>query len=180
MAVRSLPSPKRYARVLLELAQERGELAQWRRTLQQMAVAVEDATAVSILESPGLTPRVKQAALRELLPGLSEMGYNFLGLLARRRALALLPRVLAEFESAADAAQGVQRVEVRTAVPLEETQQRRIAQGLAAALGKEVRLVARVEPALLGGMVVRVGDRVMDGSTRGRLQAMRQTLAEAR
>ena len=177
MAGRSLPSPKRYARVLLELAQARGEVESWRGILQDMAEAAANPDFAALLEAPGLSAEEKLAAAREVLPDATELGYNLLVLLARRRAVNLLSRIQEEFEAGADVLEGVQRVEVRTAVLLDQGQQRRITEGLQASLGLEVRLTARVDPALLGGMVVRIGDRVIDGSTRGRLQALRHSLA---
>jgi F-type H+-transporting ATPase subunit delta len=97
-------------------------------------------------------------------------------ILAKKRALALLPRIQQEFETAADEQEGLQYVEVRTAVPIDDATQEGIAQGLRGFLGKDVRLAARVDPAVLGGMVLRIGDRVIDGSARGRLQALRHSL----
>lgn len=177
MARTALPSPKRYARVLLELAQARNALGEWRGILQEMSIAVSSGELVALLEAPGVTEEEKQRAIREVLPAATELGYNLLALLARRRALRLLPRIQGEFEAAADALQGLQRVEVLTAVPLDDRAQGRVAEGLKGMLGKEVRLATQVDPSILGGMVLRIGDRVIDGSARGRLQAMRQALA---
>ena len=178
MARTALPSPKRYARVLLELAQARNALGEWRGILQEMSIAVSSDELVALLEAPGVPEEEKQRAMRLVLPDATELGYNLLALLARRRALALLPRIQGEFEAAADALEGLQRVEVRTAVALDDRAQGRVAEGLKGMLGKEVRLATQVDPSILGGMVLRIGDRVIDGSVRGRLQAMRQSLAK--
>lgn len=178
MARTALPSPKRYARVLLELAQARKALGEWRGILQEMSIAVSSEEFVALLEAPGAPEEEKQRVMRAALPGATELGYNLLVLLARRRALALLPRIQGEFEAGADGLEGVQRVEARTAVPLDDRARERVAEGLKGMLGKEVRLETQVDPSILGGMVLQIGDRVIDGSARGRLQAMRQSLAK--
>ncbi|HCH08964.1 MAG TPA: F0F1 ATP synthase subunit delta, partial [Dehalococcoidia bacterium] len=65
-----------------------------------------------------------------------------------------------------------------TAIPLDDDEQRRVTQMLSAMSGRDVRLTTRIDAEILGGMIIRIGDRVMDGSTRSRLQAMRRELAE--
>jgi F-type H+-transporting ATPase subunit delta len=161
----------------LELAQARNALEEWRGILGEMSIAVSSDDLVALLEAPGAPEEEKQRAMRVVLPGATEVGYNLLALLARRRALSLLPRIQGEFEAAADALEGLQRVEVLTAVPLDDSAQARVAEGLKGMLGKEVRLATQVDASILGGMVLRIGDRVIDGSARGRLQAMRRSLA---
>jgi F-type H+-transporting ATPase subunit delta len=141
-----------------------------------MAVAAASEGFVGLLEAPEVPAEQKQAAMRRVFPDATERGYTLLTILARRRALRLLPRIRDEFEVAADALEGFQRVQVRTAVPIDSGVQQRIVQQFTAFLGREARVAAQVDPALLGGMVVRIGDRVMDGSARGRLQALRQSL----
>ena len=110
MARTALPSPKRYARVLLELAQARNALGEWRGILQEMSIAVSSDQLVVLLENPGAPEEEKQRTVRAVLPGATELGYSLLGLLARRRALRLLPRIQGEFEAAADVLEGLQRV----------------------------------------------------------------------
>ena len=176
MARSSLPSPKRYARVLLELALAHGVLGEWRGILQDMAAAAANEEFAALLEARGIPDGDKEAAVRAALPAATEVGYNLIMILAKKRALALLPRIEQEFETAADEQEGLQYVEVRTAVPIDDATQEGIAQGLRGFLGKDVRLATRVDPAVLGGMVLRIGDRVIDGSARGRLKALRHSL----
>ena len=79
-----------------------------------------------------------------------------------------------------DAHRGIERAEVVSAVPLDDAQRDNVADMLARTSGKEIRLSTRVDPEILGGMVIRVGDRVMDGSARTRLQSMRREMAQRR
>ena len=108
-------------------------------------MAVSSHEFVALLEAPGVPEEEKQRAMRAVLPGATEVGYNLLALLARRRALTLLPRIQGEFEAAADALEGLQRVEVRTAVALDDRAQERVAEEQQAALGPiERRLTGRL------------------------------------
>jgi F-type H+-transporting ATPase subunit delta len=107
---------------------------------------------------------------------LSPLAVKLLELLGARDRLALLGDVAEAYAALANAAHGVVAAEVVSATPLAEEQKKAIAGALAAA-GAEVELLAHVDPALVGGLVVRTGGRTYDGSVRARLQALRQRLA---
>ena len=89
----------------------------------------------------------------------------------------MLTQVYLRFQELSDAAQGVVRVQVTSAIELTDADQKRITEQIAISLGKEVRITTAVKPELLGGLVIRVGDRVIDGSAQQRLQALKGTLA---
>ena len=160
----------------MELAQTRGEVADWEGILEEMAEAAAREEFVALLQAPGVKLEEKLDALHQVLPRATELGYNFLALLIQRRAVTLLPRIQREFQALADAARGVQRVEVRSAIDLDQGEQQRIQELLVAWLEKDVRLTTRLEPELLGGLVMHIGDHLLDGSARGRLEALRRSL----
>jgi F-type H+-transporting ATPase subunit delta len=85
--------------------------------------------------------------------------------------------VLSRYDALADAASGVTRAEVVAAVPVDEALERRIAEALGERLGGRVRTTVRQDPAIIGGLVIRIGDRVIDSSLRTRLQQLRAALA---
>jgi F-type H+-transporting ATPase subunit delta len=180
MPGRSLPSPKRYAQAVFQLALEKGDLDRWLEELRDIAGAAQDTQLVALLEAPGLRLEQKLGAIRGVLPEARVPAHNLMALLAQRRALGLARRILEEFQRMADAHQGLQRASVTSAVPLADADQERIAGLLGQLLGKQVYLKAQVDPSIVAGLVLRVGDRVIDGSTRSRLQALRRTLAEPR
>ena len=100
-------------------------------------------------------------------------------LLASRNALGLYPRIVAEYQGLVDAHNNRERAEVVTAVPLEDQQRERVMQRLARLLNKEVVLTTRVDPQVLGGLLARVGDRLIDGSTKGKLLGLRRSLLQS-
>lgn len=175
MPGRSLPKPKRYAQAVYEIAQAADTLDEWQETLAAMATACRNPDFVAMLEAPGITPAEKAEAIRAVLPDAGDLAHNLLGLLVQRRATGIVPQVHEHYQELLDRARGVQRVEVTSAVDLAEADRERIAGQISGTLGRSVRLTATVEPSLLGGLLVRVGDRVLDGSVRGSLLALRQS-----
>ena len=176
MAARSLPSPKRYAQAVFQIAEAEEGLDQWSEVLGAGAEAARSPAFVAAMDAPGLSVQEKMAVLRQVLPAMPDQGYNLLALLARRRAVSLLPRILEEYQSAVDRHQGLRRVELRTAVELTDAEEQRIAERLKAAMNADVRTSTRVDPGLLGGLMVRIDDTILDGTARGRLESMRLAL----
>lgn len=108
------------------------------------------------------------------------LGINLMLLLASRNLVHLLPAIADRFQELLDAHNGVSRAEAVSAVPLDDGQRRSVERALADMYGGEIRLTSRVDPEILGGMVIRIGDKVLDGSARTRLQNMRRELAQRR
>ena len=108
------------------------------------------------------------------------LGINLMLLLASRNLVHLLPAIADRFQELLDAHNGVSRAEAVSAVPLDDRQRRSVERALADMYGGEIRLTSRVDPEILGGMVIRIGDKVLDGSARTRLQNMRRELAQRR
>lgn len=172
-------SARRYAQAVFKIALERDELDRWSEDLATLSMLLEDGEFARFLDAPQVTFAVKHEAIRNALGGIvSPLAVNLLALLASRNLAAIVPQVQEQYQHLLDAHRGIARAEVVSAVPLSESQRRKIAEFLKGIAGKEVRLAARVEPQIIGGLVARVGDRVIDGSTRTRLQALRRTLVD--
>ena len=105
---------------------------------------------------------------------------NLICLLASRGQVYVLPAIADRFQEMLDAHQGVERAEVVSAVSLTDAQREQVTKMLNDLSGQDVRLTTRIDPEILGGLVIRIGDRVMDGSARSRLQNMRRELAQRR
>ena len=108
------------------------------------------------------------------------LGINLMLLLTSRNQVHILPSIADRFQEMMDAHNGVARAEAVSAVPLDDEQRAKVAEALAEMSGADVRLTNRVDPEILGGMVIRIGDKVLDGSARSRLQNMRRELAQRR
>ncbi len=119
--------------------------------------------------------RIKLVA--DLLSDLPAPARNLARLMVERGRLPVLPQVLEHYDVLADRESGVQRAEVLTAVPVTAALETSIRSRLAEQLGGEVQTTVRQDPEILGGLVVRIGDRVIDGSVRTRLAMLQAALA---
>lgn len=169
-------SPRRHAQAILQIALENNQLPEWLADLERLAQLGSDATYRFVLESPKLSLSDKLSLLQDRIKGLNPLAVNMLALLISRGRLKLLPEIFAEYQRLVDIQQGIELVEVVTAVPLEDKEGEVVAQRLARLVGKQVRVNARVDPAIIGGLVVRIGDRLIEGSVSSRLRALKQTL----
>ena len=166
----------RYAEAAFGVARQAGTIDTWLGELEAAAALFDTPAAAQFLTSPVVPPDRKQAALLELLPGLSQEAQNFLALLTRRGRLDLIPPIVAEFRQLVQEARGVETATVTTAVPIDERQMSLIASRLTQRVGKAVQIEARVDPSIIGGVVAQIGDDVIDGSVRGRLERLRRSL----
>jgi F-type H+-transporting ATPase subunit delta len=168
---------RRYAKALFEVAGVQG--AALERELGELVSLIEGSDE---LRRALLGPTLRSAARRRLVEALAESGQaspllrRLLVLLAERDRLALLPTLAEEFAETRNAREGRVSAEAVTAVPLAEPQRAALASALSKAVGKQVQLKARVDAALLGGVLVRLEGRSYDGSVRGRLAALRARL----
>ena len=174
-------SARRYAQAVFQLAVGHDELEKWLDDLTILADSVASSQFLDFLSQPRVASANKLEVIRESLGDhVSRLAVNLISLLATRNLAHILPEIADQYQELLDSHQGIERAEVVSAVPLTEEQHRRAVDLLEGLSGHEVRLSARVEPVLIGGMIMRIGDRVIDGSTRSKLQAMRRELSERR
>lgn len=169
----------RYAAALYDLAGEQGVVTAVETDLDTLAAAVrESADLGALIKNPEVSREAAAKAVdavAELLK-VSGLTRNFLGVLAANRRLAALPDVVRAFTAIAAAARGEVTAEVTTAHPLDEAQLAQLAEKLKAREGRSVTVKAHVDPAILGGLVVKIGSRMIDGSIRTRLNSLAQAM----
>lgn len=160
-----------YAEALFEIAQEREQAAAVREELSQLAEVVRCSEPLrTFLETPAIRWEQKAATLEKVFRGkVSELVMDFLMVVARKHRLGLLSKMTEAFIDLDDQAAGRVRGKIVTAVELETQEQVRLAEQVSRALQKTVTLQSRVDPAILGGMVLTIENTVMDGSVRRRL-----------
>ncbi len=174
-------SARRYAQAVFQIAVESDELERWLDDLTQLADAITNEEFGQTLSAPRISMAQKESLIRESLgPTVGPLALNLMCLLASRGQVNVLPGIADRFQEMLDVHQGVERAEVVSAVSLTDAQLDQVTQMLNDFSGRDVRLTTRVDPDILGGLVVRIGDRVMDGSARSRLQNMRRELAQRR
>jgi F-type H+-transporting ATPase subunit delta len=168
-------SVNRYAKAIFELATEEGEVEEWSRRLALIGAVLTDPAARAILANPSVSVETRLQAVEALdLPGIGPRGMNLMRLLVARRRTGHVEAIAERYEVLADDAAGRVRASVTTAIALSEEERKKLAADLSSQLGKDVRLVAQVDPAILGGLVLQVGDRLTDASVAGRLDQLRR------
>jgi F-type H+-transporting ATPase subunit delta len=168
---------KRYAQAAFDIARETDELDRWVEDLRAIADLAAQPGVVEVLASSRVPFEVKERLLRSGLADVSPLALNLARLLVQKGRIALAGQVRDEYQRLLDEYRGMAQALVLTAVPLSEDEERAVAQRLRELTGKEIVLEGRVAPEILGGLVARVGDRLIDGSTRTRLLELRRQLA---
>jgi F-type H+-transporting ATPase subunit delta len=172
-------NPRRYAQAVFEIALEKKGLEKWRSDLDKMASAVGDVEFLAVLESPKIKFEEKSRLL-EKLSGIDALALNLVRLLIARGGVNMLPEIAAEFGHMVDDYHGIQTAAVVTAVPIDEKEQEKLAQTLGAMIDKKIVLQPAVAPEIIGGIVARVGGKLLDGSTRSKLMALKKDLISGR
>lgn len=170
---------KRHAQAVFQIAREQDELEGWRSDLRKIASTLGDPELRRLLQNPKVPFQEKAELLKRCFPEVRSLALNLVYLLITRRRLRMLEAIVSEYEHLVDAYRGLEHAEVVTAVELDETMRERIEQGLVQITGKKVVLSTRIDPQIIGGMVARVGDWLIDGSLRAKLMSLREKLAEA-
>ncbi len=178
MAITDLAA-KRYARAAFELALEAGALDQWSSAINQIAAFMSDVEAARVLENTRVAVDAKQRVIEAGLGDLPPLPLNLARLLVRKGRTALAADIAAEFAALSEESQGIRRARAVTAVPLGNAAQEALTKRLQEETGKSIILEAEVDPDLIGGLVIQLGDRLVDISTKARLQALRESLTGA-
>jgi F-type H+-transporting ATPase subunit delta len=170
-------APRRFADAAFEIALRDGSVDTWRKELDAAADLAANDELQRVLANPAIPLEERIDVARNVFPSLSKPVLNLVLLLLKRGRIEQLPRVAAEFRRLDDKRNNVVHATVTSAAPLEAGEVKAIAARLEELTGSSVDLETAVDPDLLGGVVVRVGDRLIDGSVRGRLERLRNQLA---
>lgn len=169
---------RRYATALLALAEQAKAVEQVESEILQIAEAWRGSADLRrSLTHPLIAPKAKKELVRQAFQGLSKLVQDFLDKLIDKKRAGCIPEIAEVFDDLADQYAGVVRMTVESAVPLSEAQKAKLHGKLVAlAKGRKVELDAKVNPALLGGLTLRVRDSVVDGSVSGRLKGLKELL----
>lgn len=175
----SIVLARRYARALFTLGKERGELD----TICEKMVALdaflrENPEIEQALSNPIYPPDVKKAVTDEIVKAFELSGTmeTFLDLLVERRRVHYFRQIIDAFQGLVDEEKGVVKATVQTAVPLPEDLAEKLKELLAKVAGKQVVVQVKEDPEIIGGVIVRIGDTVWDGSIKSQLQALKQSI----
>jgi F-type H+-transporting ATPase subunit delta len=173
---------KRYARALFQLSEREKTSEQWLTGLGEIRALLERETRIrAFLHSPRVDKPRKAAMLRQLLEGkIAPLLLNFMRLLVDKGRLSILPDILFEYGRFCDHSAGRLRATVISAVPVARTQLQEVEHRLGRQFGAAVICDNRVDPDILGGLIVQVEGRVVDGSLRHQLERLTRELKQSR
>jgi F-type H+-transporting ATPase subunit delta len=166
-----------YAKAAFEFAETAGDLQGWSQSLAIAGSVAQHSNVVRLLASPSVTAEQQAQALIEICgDALNDQGRNFLTVLSENRRLQLLPDISQQFDVLKANREKAVDVEVTAAHELDAEQQQKLIDALSTKLERKVNMQVRLDKSLLGGAVIRAGDTVIDGSIRGRLAKLAESL----
>jgi F-type H+-transporting ATPase subunit delta len=171
-----------YAEAAFELARDANALPAWSSLLRMASAVIADARMAIALDNPSLTVGDKEALLLSVLApelqrlALDKDGRNFVRVLVEGERIALLPHIAEVFDALKNEAEGVAKADIASAFPLDDAELADIKAALEHKFGKRIEASVSVDPELIGGARITVGDRVIDASVQGQLAAMANQL----
>jgi F-type H+-transporting ATPase subunit delta len=162
-----------YAEAVFALARERNALLVWAEMLRVASDVAGDARVRAALDNPRLSTAAKESLFLSICGDkLDADGKSFIRVLTEADRIALLPEIRQLFDALKDAADGVARAQITSAFPIDEAELTDLRAALERRFGKKIEATVSVDPQLIGGARISVGDTVIDGSVQGELQAL--------
>ncbi len=170
---------RRYAQAIFAIAMERGSFDRWLDDIESIAALMADPAANALLTRSNVPFDEKTKLVERALNGADPLALNLAKLLVRKRRTPLTPFIAKALREMIDAERGIAHAQVRTAVELSAPERESLVRRLSEITGRQVTVDLQVDPEIIGGIVARVGDQIIDGSARGKLIALRRRLQEA-
>lgn len=173
----SVVAARRYARAAFELALDLGTLDRWEADLKRAASLLADHRVMAYMLNPKVLQRDKQKAIGDALGSvLDPLVVRFLSLLVQKDRITAIATIAEQFERLLLEHRGIVRARVTTAVGLDPGDRAMLEERLEQITQRKVELETQVDPEIMGGLIARIGDKVIDGSTRSRLVALKASL----
>jgi F-type H+-transporting ATPase subunit delta len=167
---------RRYAEAAFEIGRADGTLERWERDLVRLSDALASEELRTLVEHPAVAYPDKERVLRRVVGDVAPEPLNLVLLMVRRGRPGAIDRMVARFAELVRRHRGVSLAEVRTAMPLEDVQRSAVVERLHELTGDEIEINEVVDEGLIGGITVRIGDRLYDASVRNRLERLRARL----
>jgi len=168
---------RRYARAVFDLAVAEGDVDGWLGDLHLIQSFLSEVDIAMLLENPSIPFAAKREIVDKGLGKLGRLRQNFVYVLVTNGRVRAIDDIVAQFQALVNDYRGLAVAEVVTAVPLDDHESQRVTQRLEALVGKKIVLQRRVDPSILGGVVARIGDHLIDGSIASQLGALREQLS---
>jgi F-type H+-transporting ATPase subunit delta len=170
---------RRYSQAIFRMALQEKDLNRWQTDLRKVATLMKDSALAALFANPKITGEEKSKTLTQRLGEINPLAVKLVLLLAAKGKLAAIDDIAEDYQTLVDNYRGIEGTEiaeVTTAIPLDDADKLKIAQRITEIVGKPVQLRPKVDPAIIGGIIIRVGDKLIDGSLRSKLAALRKDL----
>ena len=171
---------RRYSQTVFRMAVGAKELNRWQSDLRKIAGLVRDEAVFAFLENPKVNFEEKTTLLTERLGDINPQALKLVSLLVAKGRLSVIDDIADEYQRLLDNYHGIEGVEVAeitTAIPLDDEDKMRIAKRITEIVGKPVAVKPNVDASLIGGIIIRVGDKLIDGSIRSKLAALKKEMS---
>jgi len=161
------------------MALQEKDLNRWQTDLRKVATLLKDSALATLIANPKITGEEKSKTLAQRLGEINPLVIKLVLLLAAKGKVAAIDDIAEEYQALVDNYRGIEGTEIAeitTAIPLDDADKLKIAQRITEIVGKPVQLRPKVDPAIIGGIIIRVGDKLIDGSLRSKLAALRKDL----
>ena len=170
------PTARRYAQALFMLASDKQLNDKWLTEIQELNTTLESEEVKSFLSSPRVKKLQKQEIVNQIRVKYDPILVNFIGLLVARNSISLLPAIIREYSDLLDRSLGRIAARVTAAIGLSDQQITKLSEGLSSSLQKEVMIEQSIDTEIIGGVVIRVGDKIIDGSVQTNLESLKLQL----
>jgi len=170
---------RRYSQAVFRMALNKKELNRWQADLRRVARLTSDDALFTMLENPDISLDEKMKVLTGRLGDINPMALKLVSLLVTKSRLSMVNDIADEYQRLLDnyhGVEGAEVAEVTTAIPLDDDDRLRLAQRITDLMGKPVVLKPKVDASVIGGIIIRVGDKLIDGSIRSRLVALKKEI----
>ncbi|HEV2127481.1 MAG TPA: ATP synthase F1 subunit delta [Thermomicrobiales bacterium] len=167
---------KRYVQAIVEIARENGSFDAWKGDLERFEAIARDETVLAYLQNPSVQDARKKQAVDVVLTEAQPEARNLAHLLIERHRVDIIPEIVQGFDEALLAEQGIVLADVTTAEAIDPSMQEAVRERIGELVGKRVQLRMHTDPDIIGGLIARIGDEVIDGSVQTRLRRMRARL----
>jgi len=172
-------SARRYAQAIFEIAQAKNNLDEWKKELRRIAELMHDRQIADLIDNPKVPFNLKAELINQKLVKTNDLVLNLCYLLISKGKLKNIEQISDEYDKVVDNFRGIKHATVTTAVPVNDAEKQKIAGQLEKITGKKVTIKLQVDSSILGGMVARIEDTLIDGSVRNKLDLLRKDLVEA-
>lgn len=170
---------RRYAEAVFEIAKAHNSFDRWSTELGAISRVQRDPEVAALLATPAVGMSAKESLVAMALPDVSPEAMNLVRILLRRGRFALVPQIEDQYRLMLNSHRGIATAEVTSAVPLTAEELRLVEKRLSAMTGRKVVVETAVDKSIIGGIVARIGDQLIDASVQGRLEALKRRLALA-